>query len=330
MLATSFHIAFGIAGALLLYMGLFLTDTEEGNLENRLEGLWIRVDDIHSKAMSRQAVLLRQVATLVAEGFKGVFGRKLFSVKAIASCLCFCLASLFLSLALFVGETPFSSKRVRLACSLIFLVCGFTKYLRYLGFVSVAFGIVVEWIGLTGDLHAYQGSPKQVLLTFLTYVVGILIAVCFISLIRWSMNLASHLSNGASLIVVLAANVALGAALVWPLVYVQLRYRLSIFTPRGAANPAPQTHALLIFAYSVSATNVFTAVAAFGVLVTLVVALLHHLMWPAISRPIYAAHRYGLVRQHKVLVALGAACLGLAWPNNIVVKAIEKGVHLGN
>src|SRR5262252_6583201 len=69
MTAKVVHAIWFLAGALLLYAGLFLTETEEGRLRNRLEELWIRVDDLRSKAMNLQAALLRQTAGLVADGF---------------------------------------------------------------------------------------------------------------------------------------------------------------------------------------------------------------------------------------------------------------------
>ena len=92
MTANFFHVVLGLMGVLLLYTGLFLTETEEGRLQNRLEELWIRVDDLHSRALTRQAAFLQQVSGLIADGLVKLFGRKLFSVKSVASCLCFFVA----------------------------------------------------------------------------------------------------------------------------------------------------------------------------------------------------------------------------------------------
>jgi hypothetical protein len=330
MITILLHVLLGLVGLLLLYVGFFLTETEEGRLQNRLAELWIRVDDLHSKAMTRQAAFLRQVANLAAEGFTNLFGSRLFSLKAVASCLCFSLASLYLSLALFVNEMPLLSKRARLICSLFFLVCGFSKYLRYLGFVTVALGIVLELVGLTGALRTYQASLREVILNGIIYVIAILIAIGFVSLTRWSLRLASQLSNTPRLIAIILANVVLGAALVAPVAYVEPRYRASVFGARAGLSPGSHALAFLVFYYNISVTNLFTAVAAFTVLVVVLAALFHRLIWPAMSRPAYAAHRYGLIGQHKLLATIGASCLLMAWPNNILVKAIAKGVHVGN
>jgi len=88
MIANFFHLVLGLMGLLLLYAGLFLTETEEGRLQNRLEELWIRVDDLQSRAVSRQAAFLQQVSGLIADGLVQLFGRKLFSVESVASSLC--------------------------------------------------------------------------------------------------------------------------------------------------------------------------------------------------------------------------------------------------
>src|SRR5215475_6343033 len=106
MFLDLFHAVVGLGGLLMMYAGIFLTETEEGRLQNVLEDLWIRVDDLHTTAMSRQAAFLQQVSRLAEYGMVTVFGHKLFSTKSLASCLCFAQASIFLSLASFVDASP--------------------------------------------------------------------------------------------------------------------------------------------------------------------------------------------------------------------------------
>jgi hypothetical protein len=330
MVATFFHVLLGLAGLLLLYVGLFLTETEEGKLENRLEELWIRVDDLSSKAMTKQAVFLRQITKLVADGFASLFGPKLVSLKAAASCLCFALASLYLSSAVFITDMPLLSKRVRLICSLIFLVCGFSKYLRYSGFAIVALGVVLEFVRLTGALKTYQASLGEVVLSGVTYIIAILIAIGFVSLTRWSLRLASESSNTVGLVAIILANVASGAVLIAPVVYVEPRFRVAVFGTGAGLSGGSHALAFLIFFYNISMTNLFTAAAAFIVLLASLAAVVHTLIWPAMSRPVYAAQRYGLIRQHTLLRALGVTFLLAAWPNNLLVKAIAKVLRLGN
>jgi hypothetical protein len=327
MIANFFHLVLGLMGLLLLYAGLFLTETEEGRLQNRLEELWIRVDDLQSSAVTRQAAFLQQVSGLIADGLVKLFGRKLFSVRSVASCLCFSMASFYLSLALFTREMRPLTKPVLLTCSLILLGCGFSQRLRYLGFAVLALGGLLNVFRLSGSLATYQVSLGEFVFGAVIYVIAILSVVGFVALTRWSLRLASQLSSAPGLITIILANVALSASLLSPLIFVELLpYHTSVFGSRVGQSLISQ---FLTFFYSISVTNLFNAALPVVVVLLLLAALLHRLVWPVISRPVYAAHRHGVITQHKLLTALGALCLGLAWPHNILVKAIGKAVHLG-
>ena len=330
MITGIFHVFLGLTGLLLIYAGRFLTETEEGQLQNRLEELWIRVDDLQSSAMSRQAALLQQVSSLVADGLAKLFGQKLFSVKSVASCLCFSMASMYLSLAVFVKEVPLLSKPVLLGCSLILLSFGFSQKLRYLSFAVLALGVLLELFRLRGSLKIYHASLGEVASGAVIYVIGILSVIGLVALTRWSLRLASHLSSTPGLIAIILANMALSASLLGPLIFVELLpYHISILGPRIGRSLISRPHGFLIFFYDISTTNLFTAALALVLVLVLLAALLHRLVWPAISRPVYAVHRYGLIMQHALLTTLGTTCLVLAWPNNPLVKAIEKLFHLG-
>jgi hypothetical protein len=141
--------------------------------------------------------------------------------------------------------------------------------------------------------------------------------VGFVALTRWSLRLASQLSSTPGLITIILANVALSASLLSPLIFVELQSHTSVVFPRAAGSliSAPHELQFLIFFYDLTATNLFTAALPVVVVLVLLVALLHRLVWPVISRPVYAAHRHGVITQHTLLTGLGALCLGLAWPH---------------
>jgi len=330
MLGNFFHFVMGLTGLLLLYVGLFLTETEEGLLNNRLEELWVRVDDLQTIAMTRQAALLQQVSSLVAAGLAKLFGQKLVSIKSVAACLCFAMGSIYLSLALLEKEKlPFLSKPTLLLFSLVFFVLGFSRKLRYFSLVFLVFGWLIQLWGLRGTLNVYQASFGEVISADMVYLGGILSVIGSVALIQWSLRLGSHLSNTRGLAAIILLNVALCAALLGPTIFTRLHYQVTTFGPRVGTSLISRPHGFLLFLYGVSNTNLFSALLALAVLLALFAALAHRLVWPSISRPIYAAHRYGMFKQHKLLVALGGTCLLFAWPNNVLVKTIAKAVHLG-
>ena len=51
MLNLCIRVTVAILGGLLLYVGLFLHEDEEGRIQNRLEQLWIRIDDLQQSAI---------------------------------------------------------------------------------------------------------------------------------------------------------------------------------------------------------------------------------------------------------------------------------------
>ena len=67
------HIALIIArtvvisvGALLMYIAFFLHEDEEGKLQNRLELLWVRIDDLQSHALSKNTIFLKELLSFSA------------------------------------------------------------------------------------------------------------------------------------------------------------------------------------------------------------------------------------------------------------------------
>ena len=325
MVVKLFYALIGLIGLLLLYAGCFLTETEEGKLRNLLEELWIRVDDLQSTAMSRQAALLQQVFCLTARGLVTVFGQKLFSVKSLASCLCFALASMSLSLALLAGDSPAFPRTATIIWAIVFAVFGFSRRLRYLGLGLTALGAILSLLSLGGVFRAYQLSYQDVMSGILGYTLGMLSVIASIALIRWSLRLASQQSNAVVLVTIIVANLLLAAFLIGPLLFALLIPRLFWLGPKmlGILQSRP-----MVFLYSTSGTTLFAAVLALIVVIVLLSALVHRMLWPALSRTVYAAHRHGLI-EPKLLRKVGVACLILAWPNNFLVRAIANALHFG-
>ena len=83
-------------GSVLLYIALFLYETESGNYQNRLEDLWVRIDDLSRTALTRQTAFLKQTLGFLSFGFDSLFGKKLISTRSIAITLSYSVSSLCL------------------------------------------------------------------------------------------------------------------------------------------------------------------------------------------------------------------------------------------
>src|SRR5580704_5214347 len=81
-------------GGLLLAASCLLYEDEEGQIQNRLEVLWITLSDAQSRALSKQVKFTQAVAVLTDRVFDAVFGNKLVSRRSIAISACFSLGSL--------------------------------------------------------------------------------------------------------------------------------------------------------------------------------------------------------------------------------------------
>ena len=85
----------GIAGALLLYVALFLYEDEEARLQNRLDQIWQKINALQSSAMSREVAFLQGVTRTTSAVLDRLLGRELLSIQSIAVSMTFSFISYF-------------------------------------------------------------------------------------------------------------------------------------------------------------------------------------------------------------------------------------------
>ena len=81
-------------GTALICVGLFLSEDEEGRVQNQLENLWIKVDDRSKVGATQQ--FIRGCAQLYARALDRLFGRRLLSIQACGISLCLAEMSLLI------------------------------------------------------------------------------------------------------------------------------------------------------------------------------------------------------------------------------------------
>jgi hypothetical protein len=331
LISDAWTVIFGTIGLILVYCALFIDETEERKLHNRLEELWVTIDDLGKEAMSHQAAFLRQVSALAEHGLAKLFGPKLLSFKSVASCLCFSLAStawafLLLSSLERTFSPPYGAIPIAYLISAVFWsVCGVSRRLRYAAYALIpVFLLYYIRIGVprpSGELHTISGL--EVFQYLAPILASVLCDIGFVMLTRWSLRRSSRLSSLPGLVSFALLNVMLGVVLVGGLFFpLLLRHRLKSVSDFVTAHST-----LWSYVMTISATNLLAAAFALLALILMLSALLHRLIWPAISRPIYAAHRFGLFKQHKLLAILGLTFLLMAYPANPLLKWLEKLVH---
>jgi len=292
-------------GALLMYIAFFLREDEEGKLQNRLEELWVQIDDLQGHALAKHTLFLKELLSLLGSGFDSLLGPKLFSFRSAVVTLCYSAASMSILIALvnatFTIGPPAFDTREFLKVSVFFVV------FMAMGTSSIAirrpitFGI---WAGSSllilivvfrWATRPMGWRPSDQMLFAAALVGGIVCDLCFVAINRAIIRFSTSLQTTIQIAVMLACNMVIAFAYLAPLWLYPLA---SGFSPKDLAN-------------TIACTNLITALMACGIVMLMFVALLHRLFWPFMSRPIYAIARHGVI--HKPAFLLSIAILLLTW-----------------
>lgn len=83
----------GIILGVLLISTRLLYQTEQGELQSRLQDMWIIIDDLQKKALSRHVAFVNVMASMVTSLSERVFGRKLISLQSLTVTICYAVVS---------------------------------------------------------------------------------------------------------------------------------------------------------------------------------------------------------------------------------------------
>jgi hypothetical protein len=327
MLGTSLHLLVGLLGFSLLYAALFLHENEEGQLQNRLEKLWVAVDDLSKVALSKQAAFLQQVSAMANSALNKVFGTRLFSVGAVS-------ASLSLSMgcvSLFLTYVSMNAHSLGLPhFELPFLIAGLVSFLvglsplpfRYLGLLWIPASILFLFYFDRGVIQASGWRwwiTTEVLPTVAVLFASFFSDVLFVAMTRWCLRKSSELTNGWKIASLTVLNGCLGLGLISPLIWGVIAMTKD---PYGEGNGSAVS---AVF----GASNLVTGAIALLFVVLALAAIAHLALWPILERPIYSLQRFGVARQPKLLAAASVTCLLFAWPNSPLIHGITKLIHGG-
>ena len=81
LLADSWRAIPIAAGLGLVYLAVLTHQSEKDLVQDRLETLWIRIDDLARAGLSKHVAFVRVVSQTFASGLDAIFGRKLFSIR---------------------------------------------------------------------------------------------------------------------------------------------------------------------------------------------------------------------------------------------------------
>ncbi len=309
---------------MLLYVAFFLYEDEEARIQNRLEQIWTKINALQSSAMSKEVAFLQGVTRTTSAILDRLLGHKLVSVQSVAVSMAFSMASL-LVWHTFAFRFALSTTRsaVWLFCALILIILGSLRPTLgeksyHVGLASLV--ICLPWLVTSGMFapgpsgHGLEVWPSAVRFIELVVLLGVLVDILFIAFFRWVLrNIAGISSFWVILLYFIAVSLVTGL-LTGPAVIFSLN--------PSSSYQFPVPFLVWLVAYYTSTTNLVDALCLLLLLVIMLLLLAHRLVWPLIKRPIYAANRKQLIKNTKLLGALGAILLLYAFPNNPVVRWI--------
>jgi len=155
-------------------------------------------------------------------------------------------------------------------------------------------------------------------------VAGALLDICFIAVFRWALRKLAAVSNFAMILWRLLVFAVIAALLIFPALILSLPPLSAFFFPSGISPHNADSVAMdlaLAICY-LSTTNLIDALCLLLLILVMLVLLVHRLLWPIIKRPIYAANRRQLIKNTKLLMAVGAVLLTYAFPNNPILRSV--------
>jgi hypothetical protein len=287
------EITFGVA---LLYFRFCLYETEEGHLQNSLIDLWIRISDKSDSARKLFERLLKESARLSERFFDALFGPRLLSLRALSISVCLLYLSYRLSVTLF-GSYFDSYRRHDLR-----------GRLYYLGVLFVLMGFL--WCTLF--LARFRNRWVTLMpLAGLVLVIGeliqfwVVIFVDFLWLVYIRRGTHWALRNGGIwrhiLMVMGGAVVAVVCFLVFP-----GEAHNALISREWLLNRVPSVTPQILF---LSDSRFFIAAVSLVQLVIIALGFLNWIVWPILSRVVYAAERNQFFRERKLFATFGFALL---------------------
>ena len=307
----------GIAGALLLYVAFFLYEDEEARIQNRLEQLWRRIDALHGVAISIEAAFLRTATNTTSRILDSLFGHKLLSLRFVAISVAFSLASVLVFVVL-LGDMSAAVRGYGIACAVLLVIFGCLSARIRNSIYDLVLVIAAVWltswaIGMTSPsgVEAYEVP--------LNAATGVFLDMCFVMFFRWTLK---KIANISKLWVISLWLVTVSAVTILFALPAVLSDRHFYTTMRRVTGTSEAARRFVVVVMQASMSNLFDALCLLLLIMVIAALLIHRLVWPIIKRPVYAANRKQLIKNTKLLGALGTMLLLYAFPNNALVNWI--------
>lgn len=298
-------------------------EDEEGKWQNRIEELWVAINDREKLAGGSQAsAFFNRIANVATRGFNRVLGRKLFSLQLVGVSTSYSFAALFLGMGFLIvfvtRHNPIGAHAAEYSLLshfvlIISLICLLLAVLPALvrSRWSVALSLLPLSCVLLGLIrlithHALDKGQVEMLVALVVSVLSdiLLLALVRLTIRRVSMNPSP--SRIAIAVLIQAGTIFLFIGIPWE----------TSGSLRGTTGRV---------VLGVGIFNAFTGLASSGFLLILLFVLLHRVIWPVLSRLFYPLARHEFVHNRKIMAGVGTGCFIFAFPlmSSHIAKVLE-------
>ena len=311
-----------LIGATSLYCASFLYEDEEGKLQNRIEQLWVSIDE--RRRLNQSAALLNRVAMLVNRIVNRVVGKRLFSFRMVAITTCFSLAAMqfWLSIIIYRGMigVTLGTMQLHVEMSTSFLWGIFRNdlyvFLGLLGAGLLASRLQRWWstalcyfvIGIvlwfTDVVPIYLPRPAAML------GISLLSDIFVLAAVRWTLRRLIRKSDIGSFVI--AIVIQLSAIIILVIV----PWTLGTGGPNITQESSDSVSLgwIMTPSYELFGLNTFTGMFCLMFVAILAFMLTHKTLWPAASRLLYPIARFQIVRNRKLMVAISITSFAIISP----------------
>ena len=324
------------AGVALAYASLLLHESEEERLQQGLDAAWVQFDDFRTSAIRLQKSFVSSLSARIGRWLDRSLGH-LVSPTAICVSLCLSLTGLLIGPLRFWGDDVQSSGQrwavalAALALPPFFLRRSLWRRTWLASALAACFAFVVlhqSWRGVSIGPYVFDGRTGEILPGPLLVPDPAVPSVAVGYLVGLAGGVLSDLGFFVSLRALLRWNASSGG-LLSSISFLLVSWGFPWLVIAGPLQLSQRIPALERIGFVMAGSNFNVALLSQLAILLGVILVAHPILWLAVSRPLYAAARYRIIHQKKILGLAGVALIGIASPPvGAALRALVKTLGL--
>jgi len=288
-------------GVLSLYLAFFLSKDHEGKSRDRIESLWLKIEDEWDTG-SRFIVFLRTIAQTANTILDWLLGKKLVWHRSFGVSSSFALCGFWIASSI-LFESDSKSMAVQIFLGILSFACGFAPLLlqrESMTAISLCPCLATPAIAL-----GFSRVPLlQSFFIAVALIVGLLAGFFLIVVQRARIRRMCASPDLITMLPMLLLQALL------PVLLFSVPFIIDIYLGNATVTTVVEILTCLNFSNELMLLTFFWVLA---------LVILHRLLWPVLGRLVHSLGRYGIVHHPVVMAGFGIVCLvaafqGHGWP----------------